>query len=193
MQSDKIGNIIKKLRLEKNYTQKNLADKMNISDKTISKWERGLGCPDLSLINELSEILEIDIQKLLEGDLCTNQLFNGNFKKSKFYICPNCMSINITNGEAKITCCSRTLKATVPKEDNDSQLQIEKLAHEIYLSSNHPMTKDHYISFVGTLAEDSIFIKKLYPQWELKTYIPLIKRGYLFWYCNIDGLFIQKI
>ena len=59
---------------------------MNISDKTISKWERGLGCPDLSLISELSEILELDIKNFLDGDLIQNDFVGGNMKNSKYYV-----------------------------------------------------------------------------------------------------------
>ena len=57
MDCKKIGSLIYELRKDKNMTQKQIADLMNISDKTISKWERGLGCPDISLLPELSHIL----------------------------------------------------------------------------------------------------------------------------------------
>jgi len=67
MQNEKVGNIIRKARLVQKMTQKELADKMNISDKAISKWECGSGNPDISLILKLSHVLEIDVQKLLKG------------------------------------------------------------------------------------------------------------------------------
>ncbi|MEG2687220.1 MAG: helix-turn-helix transcriptional regulator, partial [Christensenellaceae bacterium] len=54
MDCKKVGILIRGLRKEKKLTQKQLADAMNISDKTISKWERGLGCPDVSLLHGLS-------------------------------------------------------------------------------------------------------------------------------------------
>ena len=65
MDYTKIGNLIYKLRKEKNMTQKQLADAMNLSDRTISKWERGLGCPDISLLIQLSELLNVNIKKPL--------------------------------------------------------------------------------------------------------------------------------
>lgn len=68
MNCGKIGKLILKYRKEKNMTQKDLADKLNISDKTVSKWERGLGCPDISLLIPLSEVLEINIYELLGGE-----------------------------------------------------------------------------------------------------------------------------
>jgi transcriptional regulator with XRE-family HTH domain len=66
MQNDKVGNIILKARLEQKMTQKQLADKMGISDKAISKWECGSGNPDISLILKLSNILGIDVRELLK-------------------------------------------------------------------------------------------------------------------------------
>ena len=54
MDSQKIGKLIKTLRKEKQLTQMQLAEHMNISDKTISKWERGLGCPDISFFPKLT-------------------------------------------------------------------------------------------------------------------------------------------
>ncbi len=90
MQNTKVGNIIRTLRLECNMTQKQLADKMNISDKTVSKWERGLGCPDISLIPELSDLLGVDTQKLLIGDMTPNDFVGGNMKNTRYYVCSIC-------------------------------------------------------------------------------------------------------
>ena len=76
----------------------------------ISKWERGLGCPDLSVISELSEILELDIKNFLDGDLIQNDFVGGNMKNSKYYVCPTCGNISICTGNAEISCCGRVLK-----------------------------------------------------------------------------------
>ena len=65
MNCEKIGKLILKYRKEKNMTQKNLADELNISDKAISKWERGLGCPDISLLIPLSVHLVQDNEQAL--------------------------------------------------------------------------------------------------------------------------------
>ena len=67
-----------------------MADALGISDKTISKWERGLGYPDVSLLGELSTFLEVDIEKILVGDLEPNDRDGGNMKRIKFYVCPTC-------------------------------------------------------------------------------------------------------
>jgi transcriptional regulator with XRE-family HTH domain len=67
MDYQKIGLLIADLRKEKNLTQKELADKLGITDRAVSKWERGLGCPDVSLLDDLSRILDISILEILKG------------------------------------------------------------------------------------------------------------------------------
>ena len=57
---------------------------------SISKWERDLGCPDISLLPELSEVFDVDLEKLLSGKLDVNAMLGGNMKHMKFYICPYC-------------------------------------------------------------------------------------------------------
>jgi len=64
----KIGKIISEARKRKGFTQKELANKLHISDKAISKWERGIGSPDISFIIPLSQILDISLYELLSGE-----------------------------------------------------------------------------------------------------------------------------
>ena len=68
MNTDKIGKFIADLRKEKNMTQKELAEKLHITDSAISKWERGVGCPDISLIADLSKVLDVGINEILAGE-----------------------------------------------------------------------------------------------------------------------------
>ncbi len=65
MDNENIGNLIAKLRKEKNMSQKDLADKLNITDKAVSKWERGISCPDINTIPKLSQILGVTSEELL--------------------------------------------------------------------------------------------------------------------------------
>lgn len=69
MNLDKIGNAIAFLRKRAGYTQKELADRIGISDKAVSKWERGLSFPDVSCLRKLSILLDTDTDSLLEGDV----------------------------------------------------------------------------------------------------------------------------
>lgn len=64
----KIGNLISKKRKEKSMTQKELAEKLGLTDRAISKWERGLGCPDISYLEDLSKVLGISVVELLRGE-----------------------------------------------------------------------------------------------------------------------------
>ena len=68
MNQEKIGNFIKSLRKEKNMTQNELALKLGVTDKAISKWENGRGLPDLSLIKDVSDILGVTVNELLTGE-----------------------------------------------------------------------------------------------------------------------------
>lgn len=68
MDNEKFGNFIKELRKEKGLTQKELGEKLNITDKAISKWERGLSFPDISMLNSLTSFFEIDVSELLNGE-----------------------------------------------------------------------------------------------------------------------------
>lgn len=67
MDAQKIGNLINYLRIKKALTQKQLAAQINVSDKAVSKWERGDGCPDVGILPKLAEVLETDVDSLLKG------------------------------------------------------------------------------------------------------------------------------
>ena len=61
------GQFITELRKEKGLTQKQLAESLNVTDKAVSKWERGLSFPDISMLEPISRVLDISIMELLEG------------------------------------------------------------------------------------------------------------------------------
>ncbi len=194
MDCAKIGNLIRALRKEQLLTQQQLADRMNISDKAISKWERGLGCPDVSLLPELSRILGVNLEELLSGELNANDLVGGNMKKLKFYICPNCGNLLTATGEAAVSCCGKSLQPLVPKKAEEAEkLSVEKIENDFFISTDHEMAKDHYITFVALLTGDSIMLRKQYPEWNVQTRIPCFAHGMLVWYCTRHGLFYQMI
>lgn len=74
MNYDKIGEFIQTKRKEKHLTQKELADKIGVTDKAVSKWERGLGCPDVSILEVLADILDVSILELLKGRMIENEV-----------------------------------------------------------------------------------------------------------------------
>ena len=89
MDQTKTGGLIRALRTQKGLTQKALAEAIGVGDKAVSKWERGLGCPDVSLLPELSRVLGVGLETLLSGSLDANDQERGNMKKLRFYVCPS--------------------------------------------------------------------------------------------------------
>jgi transcriptional regulator with XRE-family HTH domain len=194
MENSKVGSIIRTLRQEHNMTQKELADKMNLSDKTISKWERGLGLPDISLIPELSRLLGIDTINLLSGDMTPNNLAGGNMKNTKYFVCPTCQNITLCTGDAEVSCCGKKLAAqTLKKAEESERLTVQELEDDWYITSGHPMNKEHYISFVALASGDRIQIIKQYPEWNFNVRIPKRGHGMLIWYSTDDGLRYQLL
>ena len=76
MNYDKIGDFIQSKRKEKNMTQNELAKKLGVTDKAVSKWERGLGCPDVSILEVLAKELDVSILELLKGREIENEVIN---------------------------------------------------------------------------------------------------------------------
>ncbi|MDO4544732.1 MAG: helix-turn-helix domain-containing protein [Bacillota bacterium] len=194
MDYEKTGALIRALRTEKGLTQKQLADQLYISDKAVSKWERGQGCPDVSLLPQLSELLGVNLEELLSGNLDARELVGGNMKKLKFYVCPDCGNLITTTAEASVSCCGKKLQPLEPrKAEKEEQLSVEKIESEYFVSSDHPMVKEHYITFVALLTGDSIILNKQYPEWDLQTRLPGQRHGQLLWYCKEHGLRYQLV
>lgn len=192
MDCGKVGALILSLRKEKNMTQKDVANKMNISDKTISKWERGLGCPDVSLLGDLSKTLGVNIEKILLGDLEQKDADGGNMKRIKFYVCKSCANVITSTSEAEISCCGRKLEALIAKpEDETHKITVTDIENDYYITIKHEMSKTHYISFVSYVSCDRVLLVKLYPQQNVELRIPKMYAGELYAYCNEHGLMVK--
>ena len=180
------GPMIKRLREEKNITQQQLADKMNVSDKTISKWETGRGIPDISLIEPLAEALGISVIELFAGE----DIVNTN----KSFHMPICGNVIHSTGEAVISCCGITLPPLEAEPaDDEHRISIELIEDEYYVSVDHDMTKNHYISFLACVHEDGVEIQKLYPESMAETRFRRPLARYVYAYCNHHGLFMAEI
>ena len=83
MNQEKIGKFILKLRKEKNMTQQELADKIGVTDRAISKWENGRGMPDLSLMKPLCEELGITINELISGEKLDKKEYKEKSEENK--------------------------------------------------------------------------------------------------------------
>ena len=194
MDTNLIGALIRRLRTEHKLTQRQLALQLNVSDKAVSKWERGLGCPDVSLLPALAQVLGVELEGLLSGQLDSNEPLGGNMKNLNFYICPNCGNVVTAMAEAAVSCCVKKLPALTPqKAPEGERLQVERIEEDYFISTDHPMEKGHYISFVALLTGDSILLRKQYPEWDLQLRLPAFAHGKLLWYCTQHGLFYQNI
>ena len=194
MDASKIGNLIYELRIARNLTQRQLAERLFVSDKTVSKWERGGGFPDLALLPDIAQVLDVRLEDLLRGEIDINNRTGGTMKNLKFYVCPQCGNLVTATEDAQIFCCGKPLKALEPvKAEADDKLNVELVENEYFVSSSHEMNKEHYIMFVALLTGDSIVLRRQYPEWDLQTRLPRMAHGKLIWYCNQHGLFYQLI
>ncbi len=115
-------------------------------------------------------------------------------KNSKYYVCKSCMNIIMSTGNAEVHCCGRKLQPLeVKKADDEHKIDIEEIENEWYLTSKHPMLKEHYISFAAFSTAEQLNLIKLYPEWDMQVRIPKRGHGVLLWYCTEHGLFYRYI
>lgn len=184
------GAVIKKLREKNNMTQCQLADKLLVSDKTISKWETGKGYPDITLLEPIAEAFSVSITELISGDEIKNTNVSANMLRSLFYVCPVCGNVIHSMGEAAIHCHGVLLKpAEAEQTDENHKIFVERVEDELFVEMEHEMTKKHYISFVAAMSSDRIQIVKLYPEGNASARFSLSGVKKVFFYCNRDGLF----
>ena len=194
MDQIKTGQLIRTLRQRRGLTQSALAGQIGVSDKAVSKWERGCGAPDISLLPALGDVLGVDAGVLLRGELGENGKSSGNMKKVRFYVCPQCGSLLFAAEEAEVSCCGRRLKPLEPRPaEGEHKLSVTRVEDEWFLSGAHPMEREHYISFAALVTGDTVLVKKRYPQWSLDTRLPMLGHGMLYWYCTQHGLFCQRL
>lgn len=184
------GAFIKKLREEKGLTQSQLAEKVFVSEKAVSKWETGKGYPDISLLEDLSKVLGVSVIELMSGNDITNSNRSFNMKNVKFYVCPICGNIVFSIGEAVVCCCGVSLVSLDVEEiDENHTLNIDPVEDELYITSTHPMTKNHYISFIAVVRDNACDIIKLYPESNLEARIRKSRILKIYYYCNHHGLY----
>lgn len=193
MDCAKMGALLLRLRKERGLTQKQLADELMLSDRTISKWERGQGCPDVSLLPGLSRLFGVEVGRLLEGEVKENAPVGGNMKQNVYYVCPSCGNLVMSTGRAEVSCCGRKLAPQRPRKAAEGErLCVELVEDERYVTSPHPMTKEDYISFVALVRGERLELVKCYPEWDLQVRLPA-RPGMLVWYSTSAGLLYQPV
>lgn len=193
MDLSKSGRLLFELRKAKGMTQKQVADRLGVLPKTVSKWETGKGFPDICVISDLADILGINERVLLGGDLIKNEYDAGNVKKTRFFVCPHCGSIVHGMGNFQITCCTMPVEPLMAKNaDDEHGVNISEIENDFYIEFNHEMTKEHFISFVSYVGVDRVITVKLYPQQAPTVRFPVMYGGKFYFYCNKHGLFEYK-
>ena len=115
-------------------------------------------------------------------------------KNSKFYVCKKCGNIVSASSDAEITCCRElVLPLRAQTADDEHKLDIQKTEDDYYITFNHSMTKEHYISFVSYVRFDRVLTIRLYPEQNSEVRFPQMRGGKLYYYCNKHGLFEVKI
>ena len=130
MDSYVTGGTIKALREKNKMTQRALAERIGVSDKTVSKWETGRGLPDLSLLEPLGAALGVSVAELFSGEQITNRNRAGNPLRGKFYVCPVCGNVLFAMGEAAIHCCGVALPPLEAEECDGDYEKLFKMADQ---------------------------------------------------------------
>ncbi|MGN0403113.1 MAG: helix-turn-helix domain-containing protein [Acetatifactor sp.] len=184
------GAVIKELREKNKMTQLQLAEKLGVSAKTVSKWETAKGYPDITLLEPIADAFSVSVTELISGNTVSNANVSGNMMRSKFYVCPVCGNVIHSMGEAVIHCHGVLLTPAAAEEtDETHMILIERVEDEFYVRIDHEMTKQHYISFIAAASSDRIQIVKLYPEGNADARFKINGVRKLYFYCNRDGLF----
>ena len=184
------GAVIRRLREKKKITQEELAGMIHVSGKAVSKWETGQGFPDISLLEPLAQALDISVIELLSGEDIRNTNRSFKMARGKFYVCPVCGNVIIATGETVVSCCGITLPPLEAEPaDEEHAIRKEIAEDEFFVSVDHPMTKEHYISFLAAVSDFGVQLVKLYPEGNAEARFKIDRVKTLYAYCNRHGLF----
>ena len=188
------GAAIRRLRESRNMTQEELAGKIYVSSKTVSKWETGQGLPDISLLEPLAGALGISVIELFSGDEIRNRNRSANIARTRFYVCPVCGNVVRSCGEAVISCCGIRLPPLEAEEgEGEHEIRLQVVEDEYYVSLKHPMTREHHISFLAAVSDHAVQFVKLYPEGEAEARFRIDRVSAIYAYCKRHGLFELKL
>ena len=189
MDTKRTGALIRSLREERGLTQLQLAARVGVGDKAVSKWERGGGCPDVSLLPALADELGTTVETLLAGALAPDERQGGTMKRTAFRVCPACGNVITTTGDAEVSCCGRKLDPLEARPaDKAHALRVESVEGDWYVTFDHPMEKGHHLGFVAVVGYDRLAVEKLYPEQGGEARLPRLAGGALYAYCTEHGL-----
>lgn len=187
-----MNELIRALRQEHGMTQLQLAQRLHVSDKAVSKWETGAGCPDVSLVPALAQVLGISAETLLAGTLPENQKDVGSMKHLQVYKCPTCGNILTAGTPAEVVCCGRKLSPMDARQaDAAHTLCLEPAADEWLVSFDHPMEKQHHLLFLLEVGFDSFALLRLYPEGPSQARMPRLPGGKFFCACTAEDVLFR--
>lgn len=187
------GAVIRRLRENKKLTQEELAERIFVSGKAVSKWETGQGFPDISLLEPLAKALDISVIELLSGDDIRNRNRSFQMHKTLFYVCPVCGNVILAAGEAVISCCGVTLTPCVPEQADEAHaIRVRRSEDEYYVTVEHPMSREHHVSFLAAASDRGVRLVKLYPEEAAEARFKIDGVKKLYAYCNRHGLFALR-
>lgn len=188
------GAMIKRLRESRGITQQQLAERISVSDKAVSRWETGRGYPDITLIGPLAAALGVSVIELFSGEDVVNTNRSGHMLRTKLYVCPICGNVVHSIGETVVSCCGITLPALEPEEADEAHaVSIERVEDEYYVRVSHGMTKTHHISFIAAVRDDGFEFRKLYPEGGAEARVKTAGTKQILWYCNRHGLYKAQV
>lgn len=161
------GSLIKEMRIKNGLTQAQLAQWLCVSDKAVSKWETGKGYPVISLLADIASAFNISVAELLAGNTVDNTNISANMLRISFYVCPISSNIFWLVGQGTSICHGITLTPLEAEEEEDLNghlPSIQTAEDEYYVSVQHEMKKEHYISFIAAVSSDRVQLVKLYPE-----------------------------
>ena len=142
--------------------------------------------------------LEISMIELFNGQNIVNRNRASNLLRSVCYVCPVCGNVILALGQAVISCCGITLPALEAENvedctDDDHAITVEKSDGEYYVTLDHPMEKDHFITFLLALSDNGSQIVKLYPEGNAEARFRMERVRKICAYCNRHGMFCLNL
>ena len=142
MDPEKVGKFIKELRKKNNLTQSELADKYGVTYQAVSKWERGINLPEISLIKEMSEDFNISIESLLDGEMPVSNHNKNDKNKYKKYLFLGAIvlllvliiSLIVNHSNKNNTFDFKTLSTTCQEFKVSGSIAYDKIKSSIYIS-----------------------------------------------------------
>ena len=183
------GAVIRELREKKHLTQAELAEKLNVSDKTVSKWETGKGYPDITLLEPIAGVFSVSVAELISGNVASNRNPAADMLRTEFYVCPVCGNVITGTGRAAISCHGvQLIPAEAEEAGGAHTAAVERVEDKYLVCIEHPMTKRHYISFIAALSPDRVQLVKLHPECSAGARFKIQGVKKLLFYCNRDGM-----